>query len=51
MLTIKYIKENTEEAIKLLAVKNFDAKEIFKKLINLDDERKKNQGSLDKTLA
>lgn len=51
MLTIKYIKENTEEATGLLSVKNFDAKDIFEKLINLDDERKKVQGGLDETLA
>jgi len=51
MLTLKYIKENTEEAIRLLAVKNFDAKDIFSKLITLDDERKKSRGRLDEILA
>lgn len=43
MLSLKYIQENKEEVIERLAVKNFDAKEIIENIINLDEQRKKNQ--------
>jgi len=39
MLTVKYLKEQTEEAIKLLAVKKFDGKEIVAKVLDADADR------------
>lgn len=51
MLTLKVIRENKEEVIKRLAVKNFDGKEIIEKVITLDDERKAIQLQLDGNLA
>jgi len=51
MLTLKVIRENKEEVIKRLAVKNFDGKEIIEKVITLDDERKTIQLQLDGNLA
>ncbi len=51
MLTLKVIRENKEEVVKRLAVKNFDAKEIIEKVIALDDERKAIQFELDNNLA
>ena len=40
MLTINYIKENTEELIEKLKIKNFDAKEIVDEIISLDAQRR-----------
>lgn len=51
MLQINFIKENKEEVIRKLAVKNFDAKEIIENIIKLDDERKSTQNILDNQLA
>ncbi|NOU16543.1 MAG: serine--tRNA ligase [Bacteroidales bacterium] len=51
MLTLKVIRENKEEVIKRLAVKNFDGKEIIENVITLDDERKAIQLQLDGNLA
>ena len=51
MLTIKLIKENKEEVIERLALKNFKAREIVEKIIDLDDRRKSTQTQLDASLA
>ena len=51
MLTLKVIRENKEEVIKRLAVKNFEGKEIIEKVIVLDDSRKAIQLQLDGNLA
>ncbi|RUT79276.1 serine--tRNA ligase [Ancylomarina longa] len=51
MLSLKYIQENQEEAIKALKIKNFDAREIIGTIINLDEKRKANQSELDATQA
>ena len=51
MLTLKVIRENKDEVIKRLAVKNFDGKEIIEKVIALDDSRKAIQFQLDGNLA
>ena len=51
MLTVKLIKENKEEVIERLAVKNFNAREIVEKIIDLDDKRKSTQTQLDNNLA
>jgi seryl-tRNA synthetase len=51
MLTLKQINENKDEVIARLLVKNFDAKELVEKVLNLDNERKLIQGKLDSMLA
>lgn len=51
MLQLNYIRENTENVIKLLAIKNFNAEEIIQKLISLDDNRREIQKTLDDNLA
>jgi len=47
MLTLALIKENPEEVIKRLKVKNFDAREQIEKIIELDKERRAAQASYD----
>jgi len=51
MLSLKYIQDNKDEAIKALKIKNFDATEIIGKIIILDGKRKASQAKLDATLA
>lgn len=51
MLQISAIRSNPEEIISRLAIKNFDAKEIIHKIINLDEERRAIQKQLDDNLA
>ncbi|MCT4603306.1 MAG: serine--tRNA ligase [Marinifilum sp.] len=51
MLSLKYLQENQEEAIKALEIKNFDAKEIIGKIIDLDESRKATQAEQDATQA
>ncbi len=51
MLKLNYIKENTQEVIKRLAIKNYDASEIIKNIIKLDNKRKETQKLLEKNLA
>lgn len=47
MIQLNYIRENKEEALKRLAIRNIDGTELFGKILNLDAERKKNQTELD----
>lgn len=51
MLTIKYLLENSDEAIERLAIKNVDAREVIEKLRALDEERRSTQSALDNSLA
>ncbi|QKG79391.1 serine--tRNA ligase [Tenuifilum thalassicum] len=51
MLTLKQIRENTDEVIRRLAVKHFDGTVIINKIIELDDNRKAIQLQLDSTQA
>jgi len=51
MLQINFIKENSQEVIKRLAVKNFKAEEIISKIIKVDNNRREIQKNLDDTLA
>lgn len=51
MLSIKYLRENRDEAIKRLSIKGFQSIEIIDTLIEYDDERKATQRELDDTLA
>ena len=40
MLNLKFIRENKDTVIERLAVKNFDARELVEKIIELDNLRK-----------
>lgn len=51
MLTLKVITENTDEVIRRLAKKHFDAKELIAKIIEADKKRRATQLSLDNSLA
>lgn len=51
MLQIGYIRENKEEVIRRLAIKNFKAEEIVSQAIFLDDKRRQTQKALDEGLA
>lgn len=51
MLQLNYIRENKQEIIERLSIKNFNAKEIIGKVIALDENRRKTQKQLDDTLA
>ncbi|MBI3500714.1 MAG: serine--tRNA ligase [Bacteroidetes bacterium] len=47
MLQLNYIRENKEEVITRLAVKNFDSKVHVEKILSLDNDRRKIQTELD----
>jgi len=51
MITIKYLRENTELVVNRLKIKNFDAQAIADKIIQIDDLRKETQSKLDNCLA
>ncbi|MCL2650424.1 MAG: serine--tRNA ligase [Candidatus Azobacteroides sp.] len=51
MLTLKVITENTNEVIRKLAKKHYDAKEIIAQVIETDKKRKNSQTLLDVNLA
>lgn len=51
MLTLKLLREQPDFVIERLAVKNFDAKEIVSKIIDIDKKRRSLQGELDSCLA
>ncbi len=51
MLQIAFIRENPEEIINRLTIKNFNAKENVAKIIELDNSRKEIQKKLDDTLS
>lgn len=50
MLTLKYITENFDDAVKRLQKKHFDAEEILRQVVSLDNDRKAAQTQLDATL-
>ena len=51
MLQLSYIRENQQEVVDRLLVKNFEAKEIVKDLLIRDETRRKTQNELDGLLA
>lgn len=51
MLTIQYIRENKEQIIEALKIKNFDASEIAEKIIETDDKRRSLQKESDSIAA
>jgi seryl-tRNA synthetase len=50
MLSINYIRENKDEAIERVAVKNFDAKDLIEAAISIDEARRKTQNEMDTLL-
>ncbi|HET8828699.1 MAG TPA: serine--tRNA ligase, partial [Pelobium sp.] len=51
MLQVSYIRENKEEVLERLAVKNFNQTELVDQIIQLDDQRKSTQVQADELLA
>jgi seryl-tRNA synthetase len=51
MLTLNLIREKTDEVIRRLKVKNFDASGIIHEIIDIDSSRRSTQNKLDTTLA
>lgn len=51
MLQVSYIRENKEEVLKRLSVKNFNQPELVDEIIHLDDLRKSTQAQADDLLA
>nr|NQU88837.1 serine--tRNA ligase [Bacteroidota bacterium] len=51
MLQINYIRENQEEVVQRLKIKNFNAAEIVTGIIALDEQRRSTQTKLDVTFA
>ncbi len=50
MLQLSYIRENKDEAIERLSIKNFDAKVILEQILDLDTDRRRTQNELDSLL-
>lgn len=51
MLTIQVIRENKDEVIQRLAVKNFDGKQLIEDILTIDGNRRSTQTELDQLLA
>ena len=51
MLQVAFLRENTEEAIDRLALRNIDAKDIIYQILEIDDKRRQNQLELETLLA
>ncbi|CAM3699576.1 serine--tRNA ligase [Mucilaginibacter galii] len=51
MLQVSYIRDNREQVLERLAVKNFKQPELVDEIIRLDDNRKQTQNRLDSTSA
>ncbi len=49
MLSLNFIRENTQEVIDRLAIKNFNANEIITRIVELDNQRRETQKNLDDT--
>ncbi len=51
MLTIQFIKENPQEVVDRLKIKNFDASVLVDEILKLDDQRRETQKQLDDILS
>ena len=51
MLQVAFLRENTQEAIDRLALRNIDAKAIINQILEIDDKRRQNQLDLETLLA
>ncbi|MDB5012897.1 MAG: serine--tRNA ligase, partial [Daejeonella sp.] len=47
MLQVSYIRENREQVLERLAVKNFKQPEVVDQIIALDDKRRESQSKLE----
>jgi seryl-tRNA synthetase len=47
MLSLNYIRENQQEVIDRLAIKNFDGETIIRSIVDLDNQRRETQKQLD----
>ena len=47
MLQVSHLRENSEDIIKLLAIRNLDAKLMIEDVLNFDEERRQLQTKLD----
>jgi seryl-tRNA synthetase len=51
MLQVSYIRENKEEVLERLSVRNFNQPQLVDDIIYLDDQRKSTQSQADELLA
>ncbi|MEO5674611.1 MAG: serine--tRNA ligase [Chitinophagales bacterium] len=51
MLTLQYLRTNTNDVIARLPIKHFDGREIIEKIISLDTERRQTQTAADQKLS
>ena len=51
MLQVSQIREQYDESIEALAKRGFDAREVFERVLKLDEQRRATQTQLDETLA
>src|SRR4051812_28968776 len=51
MLQVSYIRDNREQVLERLAVKNFKQPELVDEIIKLDEQRRQTQNRLDGTSA
>ena len=51
MLQLAILREQKEEIIQRLAIKNFDAKDVVDQVLNLDSDKRKTQQELDTLLS
>src|SRR3954470_17954938 len=51
MLQVSYIRDNREQVLERLAVKNFKQTELVDEIIQLDDKRRQTQTSMDNVSA
>src|ERR1700761_3684130 len=51
MLQVSYIRDNREQVLERLAVKNFKQPDLVDEIIQLDDTRRQTQAKLDNTSA
>lgn len=51
MLQVSQIREQYEESVNALAKRGFDGREVFERVLKLDEQRRATQAQLDETLA
>jgi len=51
MLQVSYIRDNREQVLERLAVKNFKQTELVDEILQLDDKRRQTQTSMDNISA
>ena len=51
MLQVSQIREQYDQSLEALAKRGFDAREVFQRVLKLDEQRRATQAQLDETLA